>query len=188
AGRWTVNDEDKLPKGIEAYFNEILERLKVSDVGSVLTPMFCLIAWAKEPLTEKTIYYLLQTHHLSNSPRWNELVKRAIEHGHMMLQRRLNSDGEVGWTFYHDSFREHLMKSDLVAANREWAQRRWLEVLGGWKALESETSLFRYALRFFSHHLYDRILEGEAPAEPKISELFELARNEEFARTQEEVL
>ncbi|MCX7778545.1 MAG: hypothetical protein N2381_10920, partial [Armatimonadetes bacterium] len=56
-----------------------------------------------------------------------------------------------------------------------------------------------YALRYFAQHLYDQISEGlatakppisegEATAEPKISELFELARNEEFARTQEEVL
>jgi hypothetical protein len=52
AGRLTVWDEEKLPEGLVAYYERLLERLRVSDVGTVLTPLFCILAWAKEPITE----------------------------------------------------------------------------------------------------------------------------------------
>jgi hypothetical protein len=70
AGRLTVWDEEKLPEGLVAYYERLLERLRVSDVGTVLTPLFCLLAWAKEPITEGTMKVLLQTHHLAGTPRW----------------------------------------------------------------------------------------------------------------------
>jgi tetratricopeptide (TPR) repeat protein len=129
----------------------------VSDVGTVLTPLFCLLAWAKEPITEGTMKVLLQTHHLADTPRWSELFQRALEHGHLMLQQRPTPDGETGWAIYHDSFRQYLLESGTVSVSREWAQERWLEVCKDWKALASqEPSLHRYILRHYAEHLYDK--------------------------------
>jgi hypothetical protein len=65
--RWTVWDEDKLPPGLVAYYEWLLEQLGVSDVKAVLTPLFCLLAWAKEPITEGTMKVLLQTHDLAGT-------------------------------------------------------------------------------------------------------------------------
>jgi tetratricopeptide (TPR) repeat protein len=157
AGRLTVWDEDKLPEGLVAYYDRLLERLRVSDVGTVLTPLFCILAWAKEPITEGMMKFLLQTHHLAGTQRWDELFRRALEHGHLMLQRRPTSDGEAGWTIYHDSFRQHLLESGTVRVSRGKAQERWLEVCKDWKALASqEPSLYRYVLRHYDEHLYDK--------------------------------
>jgi hypothetical protein len=86
-----------------------------------------------------------------------ELFRRALEHGHLMLQQRPTPDGETGWTIYHDSFRQHLLESGTVSVSREWAQERWLEVCKDWKALASqEPSLHRYILRHYAEHLYDK--------------------------------
>jgi tetratricopeptide (TPR) repeat protein len=157
AGRLTVWDEEKLPEGLKGYYEKLLERLRVSDVGTVLTSLFCILAWAKEPITEGTMKVLLQTHDLASTPEWDELFRRALEHGHLMLQRRPTSDGEAGWTIYHDSFRQHLLESGTVSASREWAQERWLEVCKDWKVLASqEPSLYRYILRHYDEHLYDK--------------------------------
>ena len=157
AGRFTVWDEEKLPEGLVNYYERLLERLRVSDVGTVLAPLFCLLAWAKEPITEGTMNFLLQTHHLAGTPRWGELFRKALEHGHLMLQQRPTPDGETGWTIYHDSFRRHLLESETVSVSREWAQERWLEVCKDWKALASqEPSLHRYILRHYAEHLYDK--------------------------------
>jgi hypothetical protein len=157
AGRLTVRDEEKLPEGLVAYYERLLERLRVSDVGTVLTPLFCLLAWAKEPITEGTMKVLLQTHHLADTPRWGELFRRTLEHGHLMLQQRPTPDDETGWAIYHDSFRQYLLESGTVSVSREWAQERWLEVCKDWKALASqEPSLHRYILRHYADHLYDK--------------------------------
>ncbi len=180
AGRWTVDDEERLPEGLTAYFEDILERLRVSDVGTVLTPIFCLLAWAKEPLTEGMLKVLLRTHHLSRSSGWDALFRKAVEYGHMMLQLRPNSDGEVGLSFYHDAFRQHLLESAMVRENRIWAKERWLEVMAQWPELKKEgPDIYRYALRHYAEHL------KEAKAWKK---LIELARDEAFAQTQREVL
>jgi DNA polymerase III delta prime subunit len=156
AGRLTVWDEEKLPEGLVDYYERLLERLRVSDVGTVLTPLFCLLAWAKEPITEGTMKVLLQTHHLAGTPRWGELFRRAFEHGHLMLQQRPTPENEAGWTIYHHSFRQHLLESRTVIDNREWAQERWLKVCEDWKGLASqEPSLHRYILRHYPKHLHE---------------------------------
>ncbi|MEZ8219368.1 NACHT domain-containing protein [Candidatus Fervidibacteria bacterium JGI MDM2 SSWTFF-3-K9] len=190
AGQLTVWDEDKLPNGLVAYYERLLERMRVSDVGTVLTPLFCLLAWAKEPVTEGTMKFLLQTHHLARSPRWSELFRRALEHGHLMLQQRPTPDGEVGWTIYHDSFRQHLLESKTVSDNREWAQERWLEVCRDWKALASqEPSLHRYILRHYADHLHERWQMTDAQpqipdAQHLYSALCQLALDTEFTQSQ----
>ncbi|MGH8581574.1 MAG: AAA family ATPase [Gammaproteobacteria bacterium] len=121
-GKWTLEDEARLPDGLKAYFDQILERLRVSDAGSVLTPLFCLLVWGKEPVIESALKLLLRGHHLSKSPRWDELFQSALEQGHLMLRRAPTPEGASGWTFYHDSFREHLLESYVVRENRAWAR------------------------------------------------------------------
>jgi tetratricopeptide (TPR) repeat protein len=176
AGQWTVRDEGKLPQGLAAYYERLLERLRASDAGTVLTPLFCLLAWAKDPIPEGALKFLLRVHHLAGSARWDESFRRALESGHLMLQRRSTPDGEAGWTIYHDSFRQHLLESEAVSGNREWAQRRWVDVGEDREALASqEPSLHRYILRHYAEHLYEA---GEGSA------LFRLALDPAFAEAQ----
>jgi tetratricopeptide (TPR) repeat protein len=176
ARQWTVWDEGKLPQGLAAYYERLLERLRASDAGTVLTPLFCLLAWAKDPIPEGALKFLLRVHHLAGSARWDEWFRRALESGHLMLQRRSTPDGEAGWTIYHDSFRQHLLESEAVSGNREWAQRRWVDVGEDREALASqEPSLHRYILRHYAEHLYEA---GEGSA------LFRLALDPAFAKDQ----
>ncbi len=176
AEQWTVRDEGKLPQGLAAYYERLLERLRASDAGTVLTPLFCLLAWAKDPIPEGALKFLLRVHHLAGSARWDESFRRALESGHLMLQRRSTPDGEAGWAIYHDSFRQHLLESEAVSGNREWAQRRWVDVGEDREALASqEPSLHRYILRHYAEHLYEA---GEGSA------LFRLALDPAFAEDQ----
>jgi tetratricopeptide (TPR) repeat protein len=139
-----------------AYYEWLLEQLGVSDVKAVLTPLFCLLAWAKEPITEGTMKVLLQTY-FGDAQGWDELFRKTLEYGHQMLQQRPTSDDETGWTIYHDSFRQHLLESETVSFFRGMAQGRWLKVCEDWKALASqEPSLHRYILRHYAEHLYDK--------------------------------
>jgi tetratricopeptide (TPR) repeat protein len=180
AGQLTVWDEGKLPDGWDKYCDHLLERLRVHSAGGVLTPLVCLLAWAKEPITEGTMKVLLQPHHLANEPDWDDVFRKVLKHGHLMLQQRPTSDGESGWTIYHDSFRQHLLKSETVEPDRKWAQRRWLKVCEDWKALASqEPSLYRYILRHYAEHLLET---------KQYDRLWQLAQNEEFAARQREIL
>lgn len=173
-GKWTLEDEDKLPDGLIDYFDQILERLRVSDVGTVLTPLFCLLAWAKEPVTESALKLLLSEHHLSQTEGWEELFRKALSHGHLMLRSARTPEGEAGWTFYHETFRQHLMTTQAVSTNREWAQATWLRWCEQWQTLEEE-SLHRYILRNYAEHLRES---------KRWNDLFALARDEVFSQVQ----
>jgi hypothetical protein len=186
--RWTVWDEDKLPPGLVAYYEWSLEQLGVSDVKAVLTPLFCLLAWAKEPITEGTMKVLLQTY-FGDAQGWDELFRKTLEYGHRMLQQRPTSDDETGWTIYHDSFRQHLLESETVSAYRERTQERWLKVCEDWKALASqEPSLHRYILRHYAEHLYERWQSPVPDAQSRYSELCRLALDSDFKQAQTEYL
>jgi hypothetical protein len=188
AGQLTVWDEGKLPDGWANYCERLLERW--SSVGTVLPPLMCLLAWAKEPITEGTMNFLLQPHHHAGTPRWGELFRKTLEYGHQMLQRRPTPDDESGWTIYHDSFRQHLLKkSERVREDREWAQERWLKVCEDWKALASqEPSLHRYILRHYAEHLYERWQSPVPDAQSRYSELCRLALDSDFKQAQTEYL
>jgi tetratricopeptide (TPR) repeat protein len=189
AGRLTVWDEEKLPEGLKGYYEKLLERLQVSDIGTVLTSLFCILAWAKEPITEGTMKVLLQTHDLASTPEWDELFRRTLEHGHLMLQQQRTPDDETGWTIYHDSFRQHLLESGTVRVSRGKAQKRWLEVCEDWKALASqEPSLHRYILRHYADHLYERWQSPVPDAQSFYSVLCQLALDPDFAQAQTEHL
>jgi tetratricopeptide (TPR) repeat protein/DNA polymerase III delta prime subunit len=184
AGQLTVRDEGKLPDGWDNYCERLLERW--SSVGTVLPPLMCLLAWAKEPITEGTMNFLLQPHHHAGTPRWGELFRKALKYGHLMLQRRPTPDDESGWTIYHDSFRQHLLKkSERVCEDREWAQERWLKVCEDWKALASqEPSLHRYILRHYAEHLHERWQSPVPDAQSRYSELCRLALDSDFKQAQ----
>jgi hypothetical protein len=182
--RWTVWDEDKLPPGLVAYYEWSLKQLGVSDIGRVLTPLFCLLAWAKEPITEGTMKVLLQTY-FGDTQGWDELFRKTLEYGHKMLQQRPTSDDESGWAIYHDSFRQHLLESETVSFFRGKAQRRWLKVCEDWKALASqEPSLHRYILRHYAEHLHERWQSPVPDAQSRYSELCRLALDSDFKQAQ----
>ena len=175
-GKWTLADEERLPDGLRAYFEQVLERLGVSSIGSVLTPLFCLLAWAKEPITESALKLLLSSHYLSHEPEWERHFNDALQHGHVMLRRVPTPDGAAGWMFYHDTFRQHLLESARVRMDRSWAQSIWLQHGQQWRSVQDE-SLRLYLLRNYAEHL------AEAK---RWEDLFDLARDAEVHRAQSE--
>jgi hypothetical protein len=134
AGRLTVWDEGQIAPRIGGLLLSGCWNGGVSDIGTVLTPLFCLLAWAKEPITEGTMNFLLQTSSPCWHSRWGELFRKTLEHGHQMLQQRPTSDDESGWAIYHDSFRQHLLESETVSVSRGMGARAMAE---GLRRLES---------------------------------------------------
>ena len=180
-GSLSFRDEDRLPAGLEAYFERELERLQVSDVGTVLTPLFSLLAWAREPVGEPVLALLLSTQPMSRVSGWTELFRRALAHGHLLLRSAPTPEGKPGWALYHESFRDHLLRSESVKGWREWAQEEWLARCSQWQDL-SEESLRRYALRHYPAHLLAAVSASDGE---QLSSLYALARDEGFLQAQQ---
>jgi hypothetical protein len=95
-----------------------------------------------------------------------------------MMRKGETPEGEMGWTFYHDSFRQHLLRAETVRDNREWAEETWLQECEQWRVLREE-SLRRYALRHYATHLEEA---------KRWEELYVLARDEDYGQAQQQAL
>jgi len=173
--RMSLRDEDSLPEGLPAYYDEVLNRSRVGDLGSILTPIFCLLARAREPLTEQAIEALLGDHLLRTSDRWSELFTQALELGQAALRWERTGWGAQGWTLYHDSFRRHLLGAPATRETSIWAEKQLVQRCKAWP--EQPEDLRRYSLRHLAAHL-------EHATTPQ--DLYALARDEAFARAQQE--
>jgi tetratricopeptide (TPR) repeat protein len=175
ACRFTVRDGDRLPQGLEQYYDHLLARLGVSDVGRVLTEVLTLLSWAQEPLAQQTIIdILVQTRSAPQSGQFvhefSQLVNKVLEFGHTTLVQRTTPEGEWGWTLYHDSFREFLRTSDRVRLTRKETHYALLAWCAQW-----QTHKTPYALRHYAEHLREA---------KQVDALYALARDEAFAQAQ----
>ncbi len=106
AGRLTVNDEDRLPDGLTAYYDALVERLGVSTVRADLTDIVCVLARADEPLDIAGLAFVLGGP--ARLERYVPRVTAAVRAGGPLLRRAPTSETADGWTLYHQSFREYV--------------------------------------------------------------------------------
>jgi recombinational DNA repair protein (RecF pathway) len=173
--QFTVRDGDRLPQGLERYYDHLLERPGVGDVELVLTEVLTLLSWAQEPLAQQTIIdILVQTRSAPQSGQFvhefSQLVNKVLEFGHTTLVQRTTPEGEWGWTLYHDSFREFLRTSERVKMTRRYMQHALLTWCAQWQTHKSP-----YALRHYAEHLREA---------NEVAQLYALARDEAFAQAQ----
>jgi hypothetical protein len=173
--QFTVRDGDRLPQGLEQYYDHLLARLGAGDVPRVLTEVLTLLSWAQEPLAQQTIIdILVQTRSAPQSGQFvhefSQLVNKVLEFGHTTLVQRTTPEGEWGWTLYHDSFREFLRTSGSVQLTREETHNALLAWCARWQTHKSP-----YALRHYAEHLREA---------KQVDALYALARDEAFAQAQ----
>lgn len=155
--------ERKLPRGLSAYYERILFRLQVSDVAAVLTPVFAVLAWAKEPLSCATLLAVLSKDRLLRAADGEELLAKALDFGHMMLRRvpddRSSDANAWAYSISHESFRQHLLASETVRRSVRAARQDLARLARRWKMLKSP--VVDYVLM----HGPDHLLEDGRPSE-----------------------
>ena len=162
SGRRDVRDESALPDGLTAYYDVLVERMGVSDVGMVLPVIICLLARAQEPLDEEALAYLVA----SNSEDidvYGAQVSAALRAGAALFRRAPTRDDNVGWTLYHHTFREYLGARSTapldstsepttpLAGSVTVAERRLCRASGEWARLlpgNLRNHLFRWGVRY----------------------------------------
>jgi tetratricopeptide (TPR) repeat protein len=158
-------EERKLPKKLQDYYERILDRMKVGDVAAVLTPVFCLLAKAKAPLTLETVRILLARDRIL-AEGGTELLARVLELGHSMLRRSLLTEradpgasdrlrSRPAYSFNHDSFRAHLLSSATVANGIKAAAKDFFRLALNWRDCREDLFAFRYVLRHGPEHLLE---------------------------------
>jgi tetratricopeptide (TPR) repeat protein len=149
-----------LPETLHAYHEELLGRLGISDVQSLLAPVTALLATAYEPLTENEIHTFLEIWGLvSGSDEDKVLVNNSLSAIAMMLRSAPKPEGDDGVILFHTSLREHILTSDAMAGSVRRARRVFGKAA---LAPDSESSVQNYLYRHGIDHLIDNDDVGAA--------------------------
>jgi len=108
-----LDGKEKLPPSLDKYHEELLKRCSVGVLHQVVSPLAATIAIAKEPLTVAALGLIL--HHNNSIPdeeNPQRLVNRGISAIASMLRRSSTPENHEGFTLFHHSLRQHMLKSE----------------------------------------------------------------------------
>jgi hypothetical protein len=146
--------EQRLPRGLEEFYDRIVEEMG-DDLRATVPAVTALLALAAEPLPFEALRVLLADHELVGQPDGGELLAEALRHGNIMLREGPTAGGGLGYTLYHESFRQHLLTSERIRRSRNKARERLCRLAVGWRELDSGSAALAYALRFGLRHLVE---------------------------------
>ncbi len=107
SGTLSVDDDDKLPDGLGAYYDGLMERIGLSTVSRDLPLIVSILARAEEPLEIKSIATLLAPV-LEDVPEYIPRVQAALRVGQSLLKTLSTPEHTEGYLLYHQSFREYI--------------------------------------------------------------------------------
>jgi WD40 repeat protein len=144
--------EQRLPPGLDAYYDDLLRRLAVGELQALLTPLVVTLAWAQAPLDEDTLHLLMARRKVAAaSAEGKVLVRRGLAAVQAMVRPAPREGGDgVGYEPYHLSFREHVRRDPGgVVGQQNALSRDELCVLGlDWAAIPGDHPAREYALRY----------------------------------------
>ena len=139
--------EQRLPRGLEEYYDRIIDEMG-DDLAATMPAITTLLALGHEPLPVETLAVLLGDHELVGQADGRQLLEEALRHGSVMLRRAPTSSGVLGYTLYHESFKQHVLDSERIRRSRAKAQERLCNLATHWSQLERTSVPLGYALRW----------------------------------------
>jgi hypothetical protein len=182
-GSIQLNDIHALPKEIDTFYKEILQRYSRDTDGDELLNCLYGFAAAKDYLTESHLG-LINKLGIAKSKEVLSTLKEVL------FENPLTED-VLDYQLFHESFREYLMNPTAVMEKEIYkinkcldftsAEERILDFCATWKDLEGSWEQ-RYTLEHFALHL------SESKREARHTELLNLFKNTLYTTTQKKVL
>ncbi len=99
-----------LLNGLAAYHESLLQRYGIGTLQQILTPLACTLAAAQEALSEAALAALV-ARYWQRIPDETHWTRKALAVIAAMLKTHAAPDGEILYSLYHESLREHLRTS-----------------------------------------------------------------------------
>jgi len=106
---FTIDQEDRLPQSLSAYYQELVSRLGLGTVQRDLPLVIAALSTVEEPLTDDALASLMASPWEEDHPIYLSRVDAALRVGDSLIRHAPNADGERGSTIYHQSFREFVI-------------------------------------------------------------------------------
>jgi serine protease Do len=175
---------DRLPRGLGAYYDDLLGRIGVGAVQALLTPLVASVVWARGPVAEEMLLELMFRRKLlrrREDGQARERLQQGMQAVGSMLRQAPLPEGRFGYEPYHLTFRNHFRRDETgrIADQNDLARDEFCELTLDWAGLPPHAAARLYVLRHGPAHLLE---------EQRWEELYALARDEAFLRAQAEEL
>jgi hypothetical protein len=148
----------KLPRGLAAYYDDLLRRFAVGELQALLTPLVVSVAWAKAPLEEETLLELMVRRKVllagAEEPA-EQTLRRALNVAGVMLRVVPLPGGGFGYEPYHLTFRDHIRADEarIIGVQNPLARQEFCHLACAWSDLPVSHAARRYVLRHGPEHL-----------------------------------
>lgn len=151
-GQYTWDDlRRSLPGSLAAYYNEMLRRMGIGALQSLLTPLVVTLAWARAPLDEETLVRLMvrRGRLLDDRPASRELLRKALDALQGLIRATRTPQGTLAHELYHPTLREHILedRDGLIGQENPMAHRSFWQLACDWRTLVADHPGRAYALR-----------------------------------------
>jgi len=162
-GDLTFRDEGRLPAGLAAYYEAMLQRVGISDLQEILTALIVTICHAEGPLTPSGMEELFVWRGLlADGALGRPLLDRAILAAQAVLRPAPTANGAIGYIPYHDTFRAHVRLSEQTGNAAARTRRDLARAAIAWREFAADGDARRYLQRHGLSHLLAEGLVGEA--------------------------
>ena len=129
SGNYSIDATANLPSSLHAYHEELLRRLGIGDLQAILTPLAATLAVAREPLAKHEIRTFLQLRKLLSEDdiAADELLEKALSAITAMLRIAPDPEAEEGFTLFHKSLRDYILKADSMKQNVEMSKQAFAD-------------------------------------------------------------
>jgi len=102
-------DAYQLPESLEAFYHHLIDSSGLGDVTTLLTPLICLIAVARDSISAEQLVSRAREHMNFLTPEdASSVVMTALRRVSPMLRKSQDRRKQMGFTIYHKSFRDYL--------------------------------------------------------------------------------
>jgi hypothetical protein len=178
----TARLKSKLPQGLAAYYEDLLERTGIDDVQGMLPKLLGAVVWAQGPVAEELLFELLRR--LENvlpheEERLRAYIRQGLQRVASMVRLALLPEGGLGYEPYHTTFGDHFRANTTrLGLTNSRTREAFVTLTKDWHNV-SEAAARRYVFRHGPQHLLDENCHAD---------LYALARDEAFLRAQGEEL
>jgi WD40 repeat protein len=153
-GAQQLDREDRLPASLQAYYEELLQRLSIGDIQRDLPLLVAALAVAEEPLTESALCYLAAASHQRDTPdeRDGQRTRQVLTAASSLLRTAPTPDADEGYTLYHTSFRDYVLRDESELAESLGDALRQLDGLADRWADLADAALSNHLFRAGNHY------------------------------------
>ena len=174
----TARLKSKLPQGLDAYYQDVLERAHIDDVQGMLPTVLGIIVWAQGPVPVPLLVEVLRRLENVAAPeheRLREDIQEGLRRVASMVRQAPLPEGDRGYEPYHSTIRDHFRASRRLERTNQRVREAFVSLATDWRSV-SEPVARRYVLRHGPGHLLD---------EGRRQDLYALARDAAFLARQE---